>query len=118
MRELPDEQNQALRGLWIRREPLIERLVREENRRAHVPQALQRSLVAQIDYLRQQLKDADKALDRAVRNSALSDKYELLTSVPGVGPLSGRRWRACALATVRRSICTCGFPACSFHEDT
>jgi hypothetical protein len=31
--------------------------------------------------------------------------------------LSGRRWRACALATVRRSICTCGFPACSFHED-
>jgi transposase len=87
VRELPDEQNQALRGLWIRREPLIERLVREENRRAHVPQALQRSLVAQIDYLRQQLKDADKALDRAVRNSALSDKYELLTSVPGVGPV-------------------------------
>jgi hypothetical protein len=32
--------------------------------------------------------------------------------------LSGRRWRACALATVRRSNCTCGFPACSFHEDS
>src|SRR5271155_5384619 len=23
----------------------------------------------------------------------------------------------CALATVRRTNCTCGFPACSFHED-
>jgi len=31
---------------------------------------------------------------------------------------SGRRRRACALASVRRSNCTCGFPACSFHEDT
>jgi hypothetical protein len=30
--------------------------------------------------------------------------------------LSGRRWRADALATVRRSNCTCGFPACSFHK--
>jgi hypothetical protein len=32
--------------------------------------------------------------------------------------LSGRRWRACALATVRRSNCTCSFPAYSFHEST
>src|ERR1700749_1341092 len=31
--------------------------------------------------------------------------------------VSGRRWRACALATVRRPNCTCGFPAYSFHED-
>ena len=33
-------------------------------------------------------------------------------------PVSGRRWRACALATVRRSNCTCSFPAYSFHEDS
>jgi len=32
--------------------------------------------------------------------------------------LSGRRRRACALASVRRPNCTCGFPACSFHEDS
>ncbi len=30
---------------------------------------------------------------------------------------SGRRRRACALASVRRSNCTYGFPVCSFHED-
>src|SRR5229473_3699678 len=34
-----------------------------------------------------------------------------------VTELSGRRRRACALASVRRPNCTCGFPACSFHED-
>jgi hypothetical protein len=31
--------------------------------------------------------------------------------------VSGRRWRAEALATIRRSNCTCSFPAYSFHED-
>ena len=33
-------------------------------------------------------------------------------------PVSGRRRRACALASVRRSNCTCRFPAYSFHEDS
>src|SRR5262245_26378932 len=32
--------------------------------------------------------------------------------------VSGRRWRACTLATVRRSNCTDGFPVCSFHEES
>ena len=32
--------------------------------------------------------------------------------------LSGRRWRACALATVRRPNRTCSFPAYGFHEDS
>ena len=31
--------------------------------------------------------------------------------------VSGRRRRACALASVRRSNCTDGFPVCSFHDD-
>src|SRR5229473_3745767 len=35
-----------------------------------------------------------------------------------VTELSGRRRRACTLASVRRPNCTCGFPACSFHEDS
>ena len=87
VRELPSEQNQALRGLWIRREQLIEMLVMEENRLEHAPKALHRRLMAHIDYLRKQIKYADKDLDSAVRNSALWDKYELLSSVPGVGPV-------------------------------
>jgi transposase len=87
VRELPDEQNQVLRGLWVRREQLIEMLVMEENRLEHAPKALHRSLRAHIDYLRKQIKQADNDLDREVRNSALWEKYELLRSVPGVGPV-------------------------------
>jgi len=87
VRELPDEQNQALRGLWVRREQLIEMLVMEENRLEHAPKALHRSLRAHIDYLRKQIKQADNDLDRAVHNSALWYKYELISSVPGVGPV-------------------------------
>jgi transposase len=87
VRELPDEQTQALRALWVRREQLIEMLLMEENRLEHAPKALHRRLRAHINYLRKQLKQADHDLDREVRNSALWDKYELLTSVPGVGPV-------------------------------
>ena len=85
VRELPDEQNRALRGLWVRREQLIEMLVMEENRLEHAPKTLHRSLRAHIDYLRKQIKQTDNDLDREVRNSALWDRYELLSSVPGVG---------------------------------
>src|ERR1700737_1322455 len=87
VRELPDEQNQALRGLWVRREQLIEMLVMEENRLEHAPKGPPRNLRAHINYLRKQIKRADHDLDREVRNSALWEKYELLSSVPGVGPV-------------------------------
>ena len=87
VRELPDQQSRALRALWVRREQLIEMLVMEENRLEHAPKALHRSLRAHIDYLRKQIKQANHDLDRAVRNSPLWDKYQLLSGVPGVGPV-------------------------------
>lgn len=87
VRELPDEQTQILRALWVRREQLIEMLVMEQNRLEHASKALHRDLRAHIDYLRKQIKRADDDLDRAVRNSPLWDKCELLRSVPGVGPV-------------------------------
>jgi transposase len=88
LRELPDEQCQSLRAQWVRREQLIEMLVMEENRLEHVPakaKAVRYNLRSHIDYLRKQIKQADDDLDREVRNSPLWDKYEMLSSVPGVG---------------------------------
>jgi len=85
VRELADEQIQALRALWVRREQLIEMLVMEQNRLEHAPKALHHRLRAHIDYLRKELKHAADDLDSAVRNSPLWDKYQLLSSVPGVG---------------------------------
>lgn len=87
LRELPAEQSQVLRALWVRREQLIEMLVMEENRLEHAPKALHRHLRAHIDYLRKEIKQAEDDLERSVRNSPLWDKYEVLTSVPGVGPI-------------------------------
>jgi transposase len=88
VRELADEESQALRALWVRREQLIEMLVMEENRLEHAPpeaKAVRHNLRSHIDYLRKQLTQADDDLDREVRNSSLWDKYEVLSSVPGVG---------------------------------
>jgi transposase len=90
LRELPDEQSLALRALWVRREQLIEMLVMEENRLEHAPEkakAVRHNLRAHIDYLSKQIRQADDDLDREVRDSALWDKYEMLSSVPGVGPV-------------------------------
>jgi transposase len=87
LRELPDEQSQALHALWVRREQLIEMLVMEENRLEHAPKALHHSLRAHIDYLRKEIKHSEDELDGAVRNSPLWDRYEVLSSVPGVGPI-------------------------------
>ena len=87
VRELPDEQRQELRALWVRREQLIEMLVMEQNRLEHAPKTLHQRLCAHIDYLRQEIQQADDDLDRAVRNSPLWDSYQLLRGVPGVGPV-------------------------------
>ena len=87
LRELPDEQSQALRALWVRREQLIEMLVMEQNRLEHASKALQHGLNAHIDYLRKEIKHTEDDLDRLVRNSPLWDRYEVLSSVPGVGPI-------------------------------
>jgi transposase len=90
LRELPDEQSQALRALWVRREQLIAMLGMEKNRLEHVGEkakTVRHNLRSHIDYLRKQIKQADDDLDREVRNSSLWDKYEVLSSVPGVGPV-------------------------------
>ena len=72
VRELPDEQNQALRGLWFRREQLIEMLGMEENRLEPAPKALHRSLRAHINYLHKPLKQADNDPSSSGRSVQLS----------------------------------------------
>jgi transposase len=59
----------------------------EQSRLEHGAKALQHSLRSHIDFLRKEIKQAEDDLDRTVRNSPLWDKYELLSSVPGVGPV-------------------------------
>src|SRR5258708_32650094 len=55
--------------------------------------------------------------DHSPWHDAITQQSGRFTGEPEVTELSGRRRRACALASVRRSNCTYGFTVCSFHED-
>jgi transposase len=89
IRELPDEQTRALRELCVRRQELIEMLLAERNRLRLASPATRPEIAGHVDYLLKRIKQIDRDLDQAVRNSPLwRKKGELLTSVPGVGRVS------------------------------
>ena len=61
----------------------------------------------------------ERSLRRSLRNYfAYYHRSRTHLSLGKDSPESGRRRRVCTLASVRLSNCTCGFPACSFHEDS
>jgi len=88
LRALPDEQTRQLQALVTRRRELVEMLTAERNRLSSVPRELHREIRAHIRWLEARLKERDRDLDRALRNSPLwREREDLLRSVPGVGPV-------------------------------
>jgi transposase len=89
IRPLPDEETTALQALITRRKQLSEMIVSESNRldtarHKQIRNAIQRHL----DWLKKQLKDLDKDIQRMIRNSPVwREKDDLLRSVPGIGPV-------------------------------
>lgn len=86
-----DPSTQELEALLQRRRQLVDMRVMEQNRR---PLAL-RSMRSRIDqcirFLTEQLEQLDEELDQRIRNSPhWKEHEELLTSVPGVGPITAR----------------------------
>ena len=67
-------------------------LVMERNRLRMASKATRQEIAGHVDLLLKRLHRMNRDLDQMVRNSPLwREKGELLTSVPGVGPVS----RAC-----------------------
>ena len=89
-RPLPDAQLQHLSELVTRRRQLIEMLGAETNRRRLTrTRTLQRRLDSHITWLEQALEDMDTDLHDTIRSSPVWRETEnLLTSVPGVGPIT------------------------------
>ena len=88
LRELPNEQTRQLQALVTRRRELVEMLTAERNRLGCVPAVLHREIRAHIRWLQARLKQRDHDLDRTLRNSPLwREREDLLSSVPGVGPV-------------------------------
>jgi transposase len=87
---LPDTQQQLIMGLVARRRQLTEMLVAETNRLQSCRSGqAKKSIEATIRFLRRQLKQVDKDLDKQVRSSPLwKEDVELLKSVPGVGRIT------------------------------
>jgi transposase len=89
---LPNEQQRQLQELVARRRQLTESLVSELNRlQSSRSSPVRQSLEKTIAFLRKQLRDIDKDIDRQVRASPLwREDVKLLESVPGVGRVTAR----------------------------
>ena len=91
-RALDDEQTSELSAMVTRRRQLVDMITAESNR-MHVCRsvALRRGIQEHIAWLRRQVKDVDRDLDRKLRTTAIwREKDDLLRSVPGVGPVLSR----------------------------
>jgi transposase len=86
-----DESTQTLSALLARRRQLVEMLVAEKNRLATARKEVRPDLKQHISWLENRLKKTNKDLDRAIKTSpAWKEKEDLLSSMPGVGPVLSR----------------------------
>lgn len=92
IRPLPEEKSVILQELIARRRQLVAMRTAESNRLKQAHAAKVRKSVQRIlAVLDQQLEKIDDDLDSSIRNSPVwREKYDLLTSVPGVGPQTAR----------------------------
>jgi transposase len=91
-RPLPAPEVAALDALLSRRRQLLDMLTMETNRLgACRDEAVRKDLQAHVAWLSERLSGAEKALKEAIQASAVWRENEaLLTSVPGLGPVSSR----------------------------
>jgi transposase len=90
VRPLPTDHAERLGELIARRRQLVEMLGAETNRRHQTrDRALRRRIEAHMTWLERALRDLETDLHDAIRRSpAWRETENLLTSVPGVGPIT------------------------------
>jgi transposase len=83
-----DEKHDEIRLLVERRQDLNQMLTQEKNRfQAPLNKSLQSGIKAVIDCLNQQLKNIDESINEIIEsNKVLSQKKDILRTVPGIGP--------------------------------
>jgi transposase len=91
VRALPDTATQALADLVARRRQIIQMIVAEGQREKRASSRARKSILRLLKTLRAELSDLDAEIGETVRGSPLwCEKEDLLTSVPGVGPVTAR----------------------------
>lgn len=91
VRPLPDDMTLELRALITRRRQITEMLTAEKNRLSRAPHRVQKRIAAHIRWLQAELERANEDLDQTIRQSPIwREQEDLLTSVPGIGPVVSR----------------------------
>jgi transposase len=86
-RPLSDEQSQELEAILTRKRQITIMLTAEKNRMHMAQKQIRSSIQAHIDYLEKELNQLNSDLKGRIEESPVQrEKYELLQSVPGVGP--------------------------------
>lgn len=86
VRPMPNEEEKAIKEIVARRRQLIDMLVQEKNRYTRASKKTGADIMKHIKWLEKRIKDLDKDLSDAVKNSPMwSEKESILKSVPGVG---------------------------------
>jgi transposase len=86
-----DDLAATLHGWLGRRRQLLEMMSAEKQRLLMAPPAVRRQIQAHVEWLRSQLREINRALDRVLRSSPVWRADEdLLQTVPGVGPVLAR----------------------------
>ncbi len=88
VRPLPDSTTQELQHWLARRRQLVEMRTAEQNRLQGAPREVRSKIQAHIGWLRRQMKSIERNLAEQLKHSPVwRDDQQLLTSVPGVGPV-------------------------------
>jgi transposase len=88
---LPDEAQREITELVDRRGQLVAMRAQEKTRLSTVQHVARKSVRKHIEWLDACIKEIERDLDGRLKDSPLySPKYELLDSVPGVGPVTIR----------------------------
>lgn len=90
-RPLPDAQTRLLADMVARRRQIVAMIGAERQRQARAPAALARRIARMVAVLEAELAALDRDLDDTIRRTpAWQARVDLLTSVPGVGPVIAR----------------------------
>jgi transposase len=88
LRPLPDQKQQELDALLVRRRQIVEMLAAEKNRLQTAPLSVRADIKLHIDFLQTRLEESEAAMRARVQeNASWNAKDLLLRSVPGVGPV-------------------------------
>lgn len=89
LRPLPDQACRDLAELVTRRAQLADTITAERNRQHRVSRTMSRRIARDIAYLEARKVELDGEIATMIRNSpAWHTRYQLLSSVPGVGPVT------------------------------